>query len=556
MMRRSLVLILFLTVWMLPCQKAFAAGGLSEPIAQKLKDRIGEVRTQQAVFCRHEFLCGSSLIPRFYKERDFRPAWIDDQGLNSQGEDLITMILTSPLEGLTPEDYHIATIESITYRIKNDRNWKQDIQPLADLDMLLTDAFLIYASHLLAGRVDPLTIHTKWIAFTRKADLVQLLHIALAMKSVETTLKYLRPPHAGYEQLRKALKRYRTIVSRGGWPVIPPGPKLRKGIVSNRVKLLRHHLILTGDCAPGNQNTLNVFTADLERAVRTYQRRHGLVTDGIVGPRTLAHLNVSADKRLRQIIVNMERWRWLPHDLGYSYILVNIADFRLDVMEGDTSIMHMRVVVGTSYRRTPVFSGSMKYLVINPFWSIPTKLVAEDIYPMVKRNPHYLATKKIRVFENWRGDAPEIDYEKIDWSRLKNGTFPYKLRQEPGPRNPLGRIKFVFPNKFAVYLHDTPHRGLFNMNKRGFSSGCIRIEKPIDLAAYLLQDDQQWSREILESIIASGETKEVYLAHKIPVHLLYWTAWVDCDSLVHFRDDLYERDDALYEALMEMPPRS
>lgn len=383
----------------------------------------------------------------------------------------------------------------------------------------------------------------------RSADVVQHLQTALAAKSVESTLRSLRPSYRGYDRLRNALKRYRLIKRRGGWRPIPPGPKLRGGMIDERIRLLRHHLVVTGDLAPQFYNDSSLFDDNLRCAVRRYQQRHGLIVDGVVGRNTMACLNVPVSEWVGKIIVNLERLRWVSRQRAWSSIMVNIADFRLDVVEEETSVLSMKVVVGSNYRRTPLFSGTMTYLELNPYWYIPTKLVEKDIYPMVRENKNFLADKKIRVFENWGNGAPEIDPAIVDWSRLERGTFYYKLQQDPGPQNPLGRIKFVFPNKYAVYLHDTPHRKLFTMNSRGFSAGCIRIERPIDLAAYVLREHKEWTPVAIEKAVTSGERQVVHLPREIPVNLQYRTAWTDHKGLVQFRRDIYGRDDALYKAL-------
>ena len=554
MFKRSVIITIIIAVLLIPpCHVVAVESGLMAIVADHLRERILPGRAPSKIFCRQEFLCGSSILPRFYTERNFRPAWIDDTGLSLQAESLINMIREAHLEGLSPKDYHLATILSLVHRLRMSENWHAHSELFVDLDMLLTDAFFIYATHLLTGRVDPETIHTKWIAYARNADLVQYLTTALVTHSIESTLKYLRPPHTGYYKLRTALKRYRDIASRGGWQPLPTGRKMQKGTVDKRINIVRHHLVLTGDLSPAGYRTDNLFDDALEDAVRKYQRRHGLVADGVVGPNTLARLNVPVDEWILKIILNLERWRWLPHDIERSYINVNIADFRLDVIELERSTLNMKVVVGSNYRRTPVFSGTMNYMVINPYWNIPTKLVKKDIYPQVRKDRRYLEKRNIRVFENWNEDAPEVDPEHIDWSRLERGTFYYKLRQDSSPMNPLGRIKFMFPNKFAVYLHDTPHKELFNMSNRGFSAGCIRIENPIGLATYLLQDHSEWTHERIEDIIGSGERHVVHLPRELPVHVLYWTAWVDHDGMINFRDDIYERDETLSDALLETP---
>jgi murein L,D-transpeptidase YcbB/YkuD len=275
-----------------------------------------------------------------------------------------------------------------------------------------------------------------------------------------------------------------------------------------------------------------------------------------VGPATLAALNVPVEQRIRQIRLNLERWRWLPRDFERRYLLVNIADFELDVIEDGRVRTTMRVIAGTTARRTPVFTGRMTYMELNPYWHIPPIIAKEDILPRLWKDPRYLVRENIRVFRGWAQEAPEVDPESVDWSQVTPEKFPFKLRQEPGPSNALGRIKFMFPNKFDVYLHDTPGRGLFNHNSRSFSSGCIRIEKPIELAEYLLQGQPEWNREKIVAAIHSKKTQIVWIPEPIAVHILYWTAWVDEDGTVHLRDDVYGRDTPLDEALQKGPPNS
>jgi len=276
--------------------------------------------------------------------------------------------------------------------------------------------------------------------------------------------------------------------------------------------------------------------------------------DGMAGRQTVTAMNISAQKRLRQIEINIERWRWLPRDLGIQYILVNIANFKLTVVERRQPIMEMRVVVGKPYRKTPVFSGKMQFLVINPFWNVPTKLALKDLAPKVCSDLDYLAAKKIKVYKNWQHDSPEIDSLFISWCNLTLASFfPYKLQQASGPYNPLGKIKFIFPNKYAVYLHDTPDKSLFDKTLRDLSSGCIRVEKPYLLAKFLLKSDPRWTKEAILDLFESSARKNIFLNEQIPVYLVYITAWADNDSVVHFRNDVYEQDRILYIALKKRP---
>lgn len=337
---------------------------------------------------------------------------------------------------------------------------------------------------------------------------------------------------------------------------MPDGPKMQRGDGGERVQALRNRLKATGELSFLEEFNKDFYDVALEEAVKKYQFRNGLEIDGIVGTATRSALNVPVEDRINQIRVNMERWRWLPEDLGHRYILVNIADFTLGVFENSQSVMTMRVVVGTKYRRTPVFSSKMSYLVLCPFWHIPHKLAVEDKIPLILKDINYLEKQKIKVLQGWGSESKEIDPHTIDWSNVLSENFPYRLRQDPGPLNALGHVKFMFPNKFNVYLHDTPSREHFSKSLRSFSSGCIRIEKPMDLAVYLLRSDPKWTLENIQKTIDENQEQTVIIPEPIDIHLLYWTSWVESDGVIHYRNDIYNRDERLRKALDEESPHS
>jgi murein L,D-transpeptidase YcbB/YkuD len=538
-------------------QRAWAKSQ-SERVGDELKRKLSRQEKEEPSFCRKEALCGEVVLTRFYARRAFLPAWMDQEGRFPQAKDLLDSIQGCVLEGLKPDVYHLTAIKALIADVEEARSVGKSVDPevLSDLDLLLTDAFLIYGSHSLSGRVDPETIHSKWLVKSREQDLAETLQAALEENRVERALKGLLPQYLGYAGLRQALSEYREIKEEGGWPPVPAGPTLHEDERDRRVSALRARLIVSGDLHGNGEGDPERFDHRLVQGVRRFQGRHGLTVDGVVGPATLAALNVSVEERIRQIELNMERWRWLPDDLGRRYILVNTANFALEVIEDGERIQAMRVVAGRKARSTPVFTGKMTYLVLNPYWNIPHKLAVEDVLPKIKEDPGYLTQRKIRVFESWENLAPEIQPETIDWSGITENNFSFKLRQDSGPSNALGRVKLMFPNKFAVYLHDTPARHMFSRNQRDFSSGCIRIEKPIDLAVYVLKGDPEWTREQILDDIASGKNRIVWLPEPIPVHVLYWTAWVDGEGTTYFRNDVYDRDRPLGRALREGPPHS
>jgi murein L,D-transpeptidase YcbB/YkuD len=436
----------------------------------------------------------------------------------------------------------------------NSQNRPQSSRAWIDLELLLTDAFFMYGSHVLTGQIDPRGLNEAWFGDRPELDLETTLWEALETNQVAELLQNLRPPHAGYAGLRKALASYRAIVATGGWPIIPDGPKLQRGDRGPRVAMLRHRLVLTADLDRASAPVDDIFDVALEQGLQRFQERHGIDTDGVVGAATLTALNVPAEARVRQIELNMERWRWLPPQLADRYILVNVANFALDVVEHGQSVLTMRVVVGKPARRTPFFSAEMTHLVLNPHWYVPPTIAIQDKLPLIRRDPNYVARQNFKLFRDGDSGVARVDPMSVDWSSVSARNFPYRLRQDPGPRNALGRVKFMFPNPYHVYLHDTPSRELFAKAERAFSSGCIRLEKPIELAEYLLRDDPKWTQQKLLASIGKGGEQTVQLPTSIPVYLLYWTAWVRDDGVVQFRKDLYERDRVLDKALGDTFP--
>ena len=541
--------ILALGLSLFPTRASYA-----ESLDERLRTRIETARTHKKFTCRGELICGIADLPLFYLRRGNKPAWIGNNLDFPLADELIQSIRESTREGLTPNIYHLKQLKFLLNAIRQKEAHRRPLDPktLIDFEILLTDAFLFLGSHLRGGRVNPETIHTKWIVENPEVDMAAVLQLAIKSKNIRAALQKFIPPQNGYAAMRKALLSYRKIHAKGGWPLIPPGISLRLGDREPRVMLLRQRLIRTGDFEAVANSAQYDFDEPLEKAVRRFQRRHGLKADGVVGRKTLAALNVPVKDRIRQIEINMERWRWIPPDLGRHFLLVNIADFKLTVFENSQPVMDMRVVVGRNARRTPVFSARLKYLVINPYWNIPSKIAVRDILPKVKTDVGYLRDRKIRVLQDWSQNAPQLDPYSINWFETGRRHFPYKLRQDPGPLNALGRIKFMFPNKFEVYLHDTPAKELFQKTSRDFSSGCIRLERPIDLAAYLLSAHDRWSADNISKTIKSGQRKIVKIEETVYVHLLYWTAWVDKEGRLHFRKDIYDRDMPLDRALNEI----
>ena len=344
--------------------------------------------------------------------------------------------------------------------------------------------------------------------------------------------------------LENALSQYRQLAAQGGWPQVPVGPTLHEGDQDERIPLLRERLVASADLAAPAGHQGDLFDGLLKEAVQRFQTRHGLTADGVVGIRTLTALNVPIAERIRQLAASLERCQPLPSLLERRHILVNIADFTLKLYEDGKLLLSMPVIVGKTYRQTPVFNGRISSLVLNPSWEVPHSIAIKDILPKIKKDPGYLNQLHLRVFQGWKTSA-EMDPSTIAWTGLSPARFPYRLRQDPGPANALGRVKFLFPNPYDVYLHDTPARELFQKDARAFSSGCIRIAKPLDLAVYLLQGTRLSSMDALTAALSREKTQSVALPLPIAVHIAYMTAWVDREGTIQFRPDIYNRDPAL-----------
>lgn len=522
----------------------WASGTAAVELEDRIRNRLEAAYLADSLEVMDERLHAREILRRVYPARAYRPFWVTDAGLTPRGERLAAWLEEGPRRhGLRPADYHLNVVEELDESAR--------VGALVDLEFALSDAFLMVASHFLAGRLDPMTLNSEWYADRRHRDLGPVIEGASSLDTPEAALEELLPKADGYRMLVDRLPRLREVRDHGGWPVIAEGPTLRLGDQGERIAQLKARLLSSGDY---ESSADRLFDEGLADAVVRFQARHGLGADGLVGRATLAALNISVQSRIDQVIVNLERWRWLPESLGERYIFVNIAGFSLDVLDGDETILSMPVVVGRPYRRTPVFSGSISYLVLNPSWEVPSSIAGRDKLPLIKADPNYLAEQGYTLLQGWGAEERVVDPTTVDWANVTARDFRYRLRQAPGPLNALGEVKFMFPNAHSVYLHDTPARELFGEDARAFSSGCIRLARPLDLAELLLRDAPNWDRPAIERTIAGGAEQTVRLERNMPVHLLYWTAWVDEDGVTQFRDDVYGRDTPVLQELREPPP--
>ena len=475
----------------------------------------------------------------FYQERKYKPLWLDAKGRLSRSYDLLQTIIHAEDEGLEPSDYYLKEIK---------KYWdSKEPGNSIYLDLLLTAALYRYSKHVHSGRFDPRNLDTDWHIQNNPLDARRLLSDVAKKESIAQVLKELPPSHSGYQLLKKELRHFRDLKQQGGWQKFKRGPTLESGMHHQQVKQLRQRLEITGDLVECSLCDFDTFDNALAEAVNRYQLRHGLEADGRVGGQTRRSLNITVDSRIRQIRINMERWRWLPRKLGKRYLMVNMTGFELYLMENGSSVMAMPVIIGKSYRSTPTFSGMVSTMEYNPYWIIPKNMTVEDMVPGLVRDPAFLTKRSIKLYRGW-ANAIEIDPQTVNWRQVDKDKFPYWMRQEPGPKNALGRVKFLFSNPYEIYLHGTPDKHLFNRTVRTFSSGCIRVKDPVRLAAYLLDDGSQQTEEEVLANIHLGNNQKMLLPTSTPIYLIYWTAWAGQDGNINFRDDIYGRDTLLNQA--------
>jgi len=485
-----------------------------------------------------------NLLLEFYEQRSYLPAWNDQRQIG----ELLTAIKATASDGLDPSDYHLARVEITYAELLAGRQASPEQKAMQDL--VLTDSLVRLGYHQLFGKVNPYSLDSNWNFRRDLNDVDPAIAIQRAIDSPSLTdfLSTFFPRGWFYQELQAALAEYRQIAAHGGWPVIADGPTLRPGASDVRLQVLAQRLIVSGDLSPRDTDDKPViYDESLQQAVRHFQQRHGLDNDAVIGPATLRALNVPVEKRVEQLKVNIERARWVLDDLEDDFVLVNIAGFRAYVLRSRKIAWETKVQVGSTFHQSPVFRAEIKYLVVNPTWTVPYSIATKEILPKIKRDPNYFSS---RDFDLKDQSGKLVEPSSINWKNITERNFPVWLVQRPGPDNALGRVKIMFPNEHSVYLHDTPSKSLFDKADRAFSHGCIRVENPFGLAEKLLDGDG-WNREKFQQVLDEGETKTVFLSTPMPVLLLYWTAMVTPDGVVHFFNDVYSRDERIVEALGE-----
>ena len=479
----------------------------------------------------------AEILKIFYAENQMQSIWIGTTRMSQ----FLHKLKNAETDGLQTEHYPVEKLTELSQVVD-----KVDQQSKAIIEAWFSAYFLKYTSDLKLGRFKPREVDPELHWRTKTINKIDALRRLAQMNSVDAFFDRWQPRNPAYIVLKQTLAQYRSLQKKGGWPSVSEGAVLKPQMSDPRVSEIRARLAVTDGAkiaVPDEKSFL--FDEDLVLAVKNFQQRHGLDADGVVGPSTLKSMNVSIEERIRQIILSMERWRWMPEDYGAHFLAVNIARYKLFSIRNLRIEDEMAVVVGTPYHRTPVFSSEMKYLVINPYWNVPRSIATKELLPKLKNNAAALAAGGYEVLS---GGKP-VNMTATDWSAYSKQNFPFTIRQKPGPKNALGTIKFIFPNRFNVYLHDTPAQTLFDKTARAFSHGCIRVSRPTDLAEWVLKETPGWNRRRIEQTLNSGKRVQVNLTKPLKVHIIYSTAWVGRDGQINFGPDIYGRDKKLYRTL-------
>jgi murein L,D-transpeptidase YcbB/YkuD len=524
-----------------------APGALApDALAEAIRDRVDHLRYQTDDDVLGSRVVLGNYVAQYYENQQFRADWTDPARL----DDLITAIQGTATDGLDPQNYHLAALHAYREAMKG-----RPLPPAgqADLEVLAMDAVMLATYHLYEGKVDPVKLSSQWNYTPRPVpdgNPLELLAQAIDTRPIAELFDRARPQHAWYQRGRERLREYREIAAAGGWSPISDGPTLKLGMSDPRVPALRNRLRVTHDLDDATLEQYppsQLYDETLEAAVKHFQERHGLTADGTVGPGTRAALNVPVSARIDQIRVNLERARWVLHEIQGEFVLVDVAGFYVSYFKNDEPVWTSRVIVGKEGRETPIFKSTIRYVVFNPTWTIPSGILLKDKLPVLKRDPGYLERSRIKVIDS---AGREVNPYAVNWSAYGAGRLPpYQFVQVPGPDNALGLVKIMFPNPYQVYLHDSPAKSLFEQDTRLFSSGCIRVQKPFELTELVLNDPVKWNKAAIDAVVATGKTQTVNLAKPVPVLILYWTAQPRSDGQVIFRNDVYDRDPATLAAL-------
>lgn len=484
-----------------------------------------------------------------YRRNNMQPYWIEGGKPSERALAVRTVLEDAVSHGLNPDNYFVANIKQF---------WNStDDSGLVQLDIILSLGMILYAADQQEGRMEPHLANPKLFASARSVALNrETLMQGFREPDMKSFMESQAPQLPQYQKMRSKLAAYQMLEQRGGWDFVPPGPVIKPGMDDSRVKAIRMRLAVTGEVVRNNTET-TVYDSGLVESVKQFQKRHGLQQDGIIGKSTLDVMNVSVGFRIKQIIINMERYRWLKRvGNDEQLVIVNIAGFEAAGGTVGSFKVTTPVIVGKIYHETPVFHNLIQYVEFNPYWNLPPSIARNETLAKLQRDSSYLKKNNMRIFKGWGANAPELDATAIDWSKVsKKQMDQYHLRQEPGPDNALGTLKIMFPNKHNVYLHDTPGHELFSRDVRAFSHGCIRMGRPAEMAAYVLGGEKKgWTVDRVHETVSTRKNHVVKLEKPMPVYILYRTAYVTNSDELFFYDDIYGRDMILERALF-LPAR-
>ncbi|OHX67049.1 L,D-transpeptidase family protein [Flammeovirga pacifica] len=536
-----------------------------------------------------------SLMPLLYQRLEYQPVWTDTTNIN----DLLFCIHDAYHDGLDPEHYHLEKINELReIEVPSDYD-------LAKLDILLTDAGILLSSHLIWGKVQPEQISSTWNYDTKEfdGDRIELFLEPIKGNLIKEAIQQLKSDNELYTGLKSALFEFRKIKENGGWHKLPKMDNLEIGVENDEIPYLRKRLATTQTLfrfdttilkidtllrtqsegvtvvnSPSIQPEIDtiksiipyspipyydsswvevsyldtvssVFDENLKKSVIKFQKMYGLVPDGQVGKATQKALNIPIDERINTLRINLERTRWINHEEKDNFIFVNIPSFELYLHKNKKWYYQTKVIIGKPFHQTPVFKAKLSYIDINPTWTVPYSIASKEMLPKLKKDVSYLTRNNMKLYNR---SNVEVDATTVDWKSIKQNNFPYTIVQGSGHGNALGHVKFIFPNKYSIYLHDTPSRYLFSRNTRAFSHGCIRVYQPVKLASILLEDDK-YSEENINKIIEKGELKRVIIMHRPTVYLMYFTAMLGPEEAIHFYEDVYSRDKRVLKQLDKKP---
>jgi len=472
----------------------------------------------------------------FYEDRDYQYAWFNKKGMTEAVDNFYNQ-LQNYSNDFADNSFQNPELDQMIASVAKKKTNKKEVEKL---ELLLTTTFFKFSKKAYGGTTkNPRNLG--WFIPVKKKNYQEILD-ELIVNDDEAIDE---PVNIYYKKLRQKLREYRAIQDNGGFPKIVTSKKILS--LNDKDSCLvnaKRRLFLSGDLKTNDKSI--VYTPALAKAVTNFQQRVGLPESGKIDKQTLIELNKSVEFRIRQIMINLERLRWLPAELEKNYLLVNIPEYRLHIYEGNKLVWETNVVVGKEMSRTSIFKGNISQIVLNPYWNVPPSIANNEILPELKKNPGYLSNNNMELVQN----GQVVDPYSVYWSDY-SGNIPYEIRQKPGDDNSLGKIKFLFPNGFNIYLHDTPAKSLFGLTKRSFSHGCIRVEYPKSLAFYLLRNDRKWPQEKIENVLDSDVSTGITISPKVPVYITYFTAWVDPKGNLNFRNDIYNLDGKLAREVFE-----